>query len=75
MRQLPSKLADEVFRWPVVAGVIIGARLGLTDHRKENVKPFDLVMGSEDIDQLLQVTSQARDLYQIIGDCGDEYRR
>ena len=60
---------------PAVAGVIIGARLGLTDHREENVKPFDLVMGSEDIDQLLQVTSQARDLYQIIGDCGDEYRR
>ena len=60
---------------PAVAGVIIGARLGLTDSREENVKPFDLVMGSEDIDQLLQVTSQARDLYQIIGDCGDEYRR
>jgi len=60
---------------PAVAGVIIGARLGLTDHREENVKSFDLVMGTEDIDQLLQVTSQARDLYQIIGDCGDEYRR
>jgi hypothetical protein len=29
----------------------------------------------EDIGKIDAVSQQSRDLYQLIGDCGDEYRR
>ena len=60
---------------PAVAGVIVGVRLGVTDHRDDNSKVFDLGLEADDLGKLESVLSQSRDLYQIIGDCGDEYRR
>lgn len=60
---------------PTVAGVIIGARLGLRDHHTENAGVFDLHLTSEDAAAIAAVTVRARDLIQVIGDCGDEYRR
>ena len=60
---------------PTVAGVIIGARLGIADHHDQNAKVFDFSMDDEDVAQIHSVTSRGRDLHQIIGDCGDEYRR
>ena len=60
---------------PTVAGVIVGARLGLTDHREENARVFDFALDGEDLDQIEAVLRNARDLYRLIGDCGDEYRR
>ena len=60
---------------PAVAGVIIGARLGVAEHIKDNAKVFDLAFDSEDNGQLETVLDQSADLYQLIGDCGDEYRR
>lgn len=59
---------------PQVAGVIVGARLGISNHIAENSKTFDLRLDSDDISQIHGVTSKANDLYDIIGDCGDEYR-
>ena len=60
---------------PAVAGVIVGVRLGLADHRDDNAKVFDFDLEAEDLGRLESVLSRSRDLYQIIGDCGDEYRR
>lgn len=60
---------------PAVAGVIAGARLGLSDNRRENVRAFDFMLDDSDRDAIQSVTGRARDLYRIIGDCGDEYRR
>ena len=60
---------------PAVAGVIVGVRLGVADHRDDNAKVFDFGLEPEDLDRLESVLSRSRDLYQIIGDCGDEYRR
>ena len=60
---------------PTVAGVIIGARLGIGDHRDQNARVFDFSMDDEDVSQIHSVTSRGRDLHQMIGDCGDEYRR
>ena len=34
---------------PQVAGVIIGARLGITNHREDNSKVFDVKLDSDDI--------------------------
>lgn len=59
---------------PQVAGVIIGARLGITQHRQDNLNVFDLKLDSEDLSEIKSVTDKANDLYDIIGDCGDEYR-
>jgi len=58
-----------------VAGVIVGVRLGVADHRGDNARVFDISMNQEDLEQIDSVLSRSRDLYQIIGDCGDEYRR
>jgi aryl-alcohol dehydrogenase-like predicted oxidoreductase len=60
---------------PMVAGVIIGARLGMTDHRDDNVRSFDLVLDAEDRAALDGILARSNDLFHSIGDCGDEYRR
>jgi len=60
---------------PAVAGVIVGARLGVSDQRSDNVGVFDLTLGEADRDRVEAVLAKSRDLYQLIGDYGDEYRR
>jgi aryl-alcohol dehydrogenase-like predicted oxidoreductase len=59
---------------PAVAGVIIGARLGVAEHITENARVFGLVLDDEDLERLDAVLSRGRDLFRVIGDCGDEYR-
>ncbi|MFQ5440534.1 MAG: aldo/keto reductase [Nitrosopumilaceae archaeon] len=59
---------------PSVAGVIIGARLGLSEHIEDNSRVFALHLDSEDIHLIQSVTKKSNDLFEIIGDCGDEYR-
>jgi aryl-alcohol dehydrogenase-like predicted oxidoreductase len=60
---------------PAVAGVIIGVRLGVTDHRLDNARVFDCTLDAEDHEPIAAVLAKSRDLYRLIGDCGDEYRR
>lgn len=59
---------------PIVAGVIIGSRLGLSEHRQDNAQVFDIVLENEDLVMIRSVTSKSNDLFGLIGDCGDEYR-
>jgi aryl-alcohol dehydrogenase-like predicted oxidoreductase len=58
-----------------VAGVIVGARLGVSDNREENKRVFDFALTDDDLDKIHEVTDKANDLFKIIGDCGAEYRR
>lgn len=60
---------------PAVAGVIVGARLGIAEHRADNARVFNLALDAGDLGQIEAVTGQGRDLLRVIGDCGDEYRR
>jgi aryl-alcohol dehydrogenase-like predicted oxidoreductase len=60
---------------PAVGGVIVGARLGVADHTADNARVFDLRLTAEDTAELDAVVARSRDLYGLIGDCGDEYRR
>ena len=60
---------------PTVAGVIVGVRLGVSDNRSDNARVFDFNLDDEDLERIWEVQAKSRDLYQIIGDCGDEYRR
>ncbi|MSQ06785.1 MAG: aldo/keto reductase [Dehalococcoidia bacterium] len=59
---------------PAVAGVIIGARLGVAEHRQDNARVFEFTLDHEDLAGIGAVLRQGRDLYRLIGDCGDEYR-
>ncbi len=60
---------------PAVAGVIVGTRLGLSEHREDNARVFDFALDAADVAAIGAVTGRARDLFALIGDCGDEYRR
>jgi aryl-alcohol dehydrogenase-like predicted oxidoreductase len=65
-------------RWvldrPAVAAVILGRRLGLTDHRAENADVFAVRLDTEDLARIDDVSARSHDLFLSIGDCGDEYR-
>ncbi len=60
---------------PAVAGVIVGARLGVSEHVADNARVFDMALDGDDHDQIESVLARSRDLFGLIGDCGDEYRR
>jgi aryl-alcohol dehydrogenase-like predicted oxidoreductase len=60
---------------PAVAGVIVGVRLGVGEHRTDNARVFDFTLDSEDHQRIQIVLDKSRDLYRLVGDCGDEYRR
>jgi aryl-alcohol dehydrogenase-like predicted oxidoreductase len=57
-----------------VAGVIIGVRLGIVDHRNSNAQVFNFSLDKSDSDDIDAVCTKSNDLFEIIGDCGDEYR-
>jgi aryl-alcohol dehydrogenase-like predicted oxidoreductase len=59
---------------PAVAGVIIGARLGIAQHIADNARVFALSLDADDMAGLEPVLAKSRDLMRVIGDCGDEYR-
>lgn len=60
---------------PAVGGVIIGVRLGVSDHRADNARAFEVTLDPADHRHLEAVLGKSHDLYRGIGDCGDEYRR
>lgn len=63
-----------VLEQPMVAGAIVGARLGISQHLEDNARVFKFTLNVTDYQQINTVLDQARDLYKMIGDCGDEYR-
>jgi aryl-alcohol dehydrogenase-like predicted oxidoreductase len=60
---------------PAVAGVIVGARLGATQHLADTASALTLRLDDEDHERISAITRRANDLFAEIGDCGDEYRR
>ena len=69
-------IANVATRWVLdhasVAAVIIGARLGESEHRADNLKAFGFAFDAEDIALLDHAFEGMR---SIPGDCGDEYRK
>jgi aryl-alcohol dehydrogenase-like predicted oxidoreductase len=59
---------------PAVAGVIIGVRLGIADHRDDNAHVFNFRIDKDDNNSIEEVCRKSNDLFEAIGDCGDEYR-
>ncbi len=69
-------IANVAGRWvldhPPVAAVIIGARLGESEHRDANLAHFGFALDEEDRADLEGAFAA---MTPIPGDCGDEYRR
>jgi enamine deaminase RidA (YjgF/YER057c/UK114 family) len=57
---------------PAVGGIIVGARLGVSHHREDNLALFQFSLTADDHADIDRAVSQ---LHAIPGDCGDEYRR
>ncbi|MCR4265651.1 aldo/keto reductase [Nitratireductor sp. ZSWI3] len=69
-------ISNVATRWVLehesVAAAIIGARLGESEHRADNLKIFDFAFDAEDHERLEAAFAATR---PVPGDCGDEYRR
>ena len=69
-------IANVATRWvleqPAVAAVIVGARLGESEHRGDNLKLFSFALDADDHARLSEAFAGTR---RIAGDCGDEYRK
>ena len=61
-----------ILEQPAVGGVIIGARLGESDHIEDNLRLFDFSLDDEDSSEIQTALSH---MGRIPGDCGDEYRK
>lgn len=59
---------------PEVSGVIIGTRLGISEHRSDNLKVFKFLLDESDYSKIISITDKANNLFKIMGDCGSEYR-
>ena len=69
-------LSNVATRWvleqPAVAAAIVGARLGESEHRADNLRLFQFALDDEDYGRLAEAFACTR---RLPGDCGDEYRR
>lgn len=74
-RKHAVSISNVATRWvleqPAVAAVIVGARLGESEHRADNLKLFDFALDAEDHAALQQAFAGTQ---RVPGDCGDEYR-
>ena len=59
---------------PAVSAVILGTRLGLSEHIYDNLKTFDVSLDDDDHSKINSVLDKSSNLFESIGDCGDEYR-
>ena len=57
---------------PAVGGIIVGARLGISEHREDNLQLFRFSLTEGDHAEMDEAVARLR---LIPGDCGDEYRR
>ena len=75
-----ASIANVATRWVLdhacVGAVIIGARLGISDHAEDNQKVMALHLDDADRAAIEAVLDQSngRRLITTIGDCGAEYR-
>lgn len=61
-----------VLQQPAVAAVIIGARIGESEHRADNLRLFSFSLDQADLAAIDAALASAQ---PVPGDCGDEYRK
>ncbi|PNT65194.1 flagellar radial spoke protein 5 isoform X2 [Brachypodium distachyon] len=57
-----------------VAGSMVGVRLGLSEHIRDTNAILSLKLDEEDMNSITEASKRGRNLMDVIGDCGDEYR-
>ncbi|HEY3739660.1 MAG TPA: aldo/keto reductase [Bryobacteraceae bacterium] len=69
-------ISNVATRWVLeqkaVAAVIVGARLGESEHRADNLRNFEFALDEEDHEMLSKAFEATN---RLPGDCGDEYRK
>ncbi|KAJ4331593.1 hypothetical protein N0V87_009045 [Didymella glomerata] len=65
-----------VLDFPYVGAVIVGARMGVSEHTEENLKTYGWRLGDDDQANIEKVLEKSRreEVFQVMGDCGSEYR-
>jgi aryl-alcohol dehydrogenase-like predicted oxidoreductase/enamine deaminase RidA (YjgF/YER057c/UK114 family) len=75
-RKHQVSVSNVATRWVLeqkaVAAIIVGARLGESEHRADNLKLFEFALDDEDHATLSKAFAATN---RLPGDCGDEYRR
>ncbi|KAI1472224.1 aldo/keto reductase [Daldinia caldariorum] len=77
-------LTNVATRWvlqqPAVGAVIVGTRLGISDHVAENLKVFEFELDDSDMYNINRIAlgssrQKVTTLFDKLGDCGNEYRK
>ncbi|KAM3069029.1 hypothetical protein ACMFMG_004208 [Clarireedia jacksonii] len=74
-------ISSVAIRWVLdhdyVGAVIIGARMGISEHIEENLKALSFKLDEEDKAAIKSILdrSRAKDVFETMGDCGAEYRQ
>ena len=71
---IPNVATNYILSKPTVAGVIIGVRLGIVNHINDNVNVFNFDLDDTDRESIDDICKKSNNLFEKIGDCGDEYR-
>ena len=76
-----TSISTTAVRWVLdhdyVGAVIIGARMGISEHVDENLEVFNFKLDADDQASIQQVLDKcnAQDVFAEMGDCGAEYRQ
>lgn len=65
-----------VLDFSYVGAVIVGVRMGVSEHTEDNLAVYGWRLDAEDTKMLEEVLCQSRrgDMFSDMGDCGAEYR-
>lgn len=65
-----------VLDFPYVGAVIVGTRMGISQQCDESLASLGWRLDEEDQKQIQDILSRSRrsDMFEILGDCGGEYR-
>jgi aryl-alcohol dehydrogenase-like predicted oxidoreductase len=61
-----------ILEQPAVGGIIIGSRLGKSEHIRDNLSLFQFSLDARSVSEIRSALAK---LLPIPGDCGDEYRK
>lgn len=59
---------------PAVGGVIVGTRLGVSEHIADTAHVFDLKLEESELQAVERILDRGRNLFELVGDVGSEYR-
>lgn len=78
-RKHKSTIAHVALRWvldrPAVGSVMVGTRLGLIDHLEDNKRVLKLQLTAADRENIAQAARLGKDLREVLGGVGVEYKR